>query len=825
MQNSKQAKFIYLFLLIQPIIDILTSFMVRYGHVSLTIGMLLRGGFLLISLIYLIFYSKSKYKKTSLIYLGILFIYFLFYFFTKKELLAGQYLFTEIKYSFKYFYFPVITACIINVYDEFNLQKEKIFKIFIIDLIIYAIFILVPEALGLSFNSYTNNYKGAVGWFYAANEIGAILVLLFPYLYYFVFKRESIIKTSIIFILVIISITILGTKTSFFGLLIAEILYLIYFLCHRKQNRGLGFKMCLILILLSFVVIPQLPAVKNLQNSIIDVNAVEEDKDNEDEIVMFPNNQFLDKVIKVVYSGRQIFCYRVAKIYKSAPLSDKIFGLGFVNRPAINNKHIEKLVEIDLFDIFFHYGILGFIIYFIPLLYIIIRTLVLIFQKKFAMSFFKMTNMYVILIMIVVSSIAGHVLGAPAVSIYLSFTVAMFNSALDKQVTKGEKETGKKKITIFALHLGYGGVEKYISSLCKMLEDNYQIEIISTYKVSDKPAFEFSNKIKITYLINDKPNRKEFKKALHDKKIIAIFDEGFKAVKLLYLKRARNIKAIRNTYSDYIITTRIFHNKLVGSYAYKDIIKIATEHNYHNNSKKYIYELLDSIKDFDYFVPVSKDLRDFYKDKTNVEVVYIPNVIDTLPKNKSKLTENNIINVGRFEVEKGQEDLIDIVKKIKKEIPDIKLYLIGDGSLKNKLHQKVEEENLKDNIIFTGFISKEELEKYYLKSKLFVMTSYTESFGLVLIEAMSYSVPCIAYDCANGAKNLLSNDIGILIKDRNKEEMVKKIIALLKDNKKLKEYSDKGYKECQKYLSKNVKEMWNDLLERKYNDEEKKAKK
>ena len=52
-----------------------------------------------------------------------------------------------------------------------------------------------------------------------------------------------------------------------------------------------------------------------------------------------------------------------------------------------------------------------------------------------------------------------------------------------------------KKITILALHLGFGGVEKYISSLCKMLEEDYQIEIISTYKVSDKPAFNFSNKI------------------------------------------------------------------------------------------------------------------------------------------------------------------------------------------------------------------------------------------------------------------------------------------------------------------------------------------
>ncbi len=96
-----------------------------------------------------------------------------------------------------------------------------------------------------------------------------------------------------------------------------------------------------------------------------------------------------------------------------------------------------------------------------------------------------------------------------------------------------KKKLKENEITILALHLGYGGVEKYLSSLCKMLEDNYEIEIISTYKVLDKPAFPFSNKIKITYLINDKPNKEELKKAIKEKKIINIFKEGFKSLKLV----------------------------------------------------------------------------------------------------------------------------------------------------------------------------------------------------------------------------------------------------------------------------------------------------
>jgi hypothetical protein len=71
-----------------------------------------------------------------------------------------------------------------------------------------------------------------------------------------------------------------------------------------------------------------------------------------------------------------------------------------------------------------------------------------------------------------------------------------------------------KKITILALHLGYGGIEQYISSLCKMLDNDYEIEIISTYKVLDKPAFTFNKNIKITYLMDFGPNKQALKESL-----------------------------------------------------------------------------------------------------------------------------------------------------------------------------------------------------------------------------------------------------------------------------------------------------------------------
>lgn len=811
MKDNRSAKLIYIFLILQPVIDLFTSLTTRFLDIPITIGAITRGLFLLI-LVFLVLFKGKNNKKTIYYFVSIL-IFIILYFVTKKDIFNINFIVTEILYLFKYMYFPIVTVCLISLYEQLQLEKEKILKIGIINLVVYSLMIIIPEITGTSFSSYLDDNIGSVGWFYSANEIGAITVSLLPSLYYLLFERKPVTKIVIVFSIVILAMTLLGTKTSFLGILITEVLYLIYYFLNRKKNRGLGLKISLLIVFLSFVFIPNIPAVKNLQKTISDVNDTEVSEDVMEEDIVVKNKD-VQKIISVALSGRDKFFFRTMDIYNKSNIDSKLFGIGFVNRTEINNKHIEKLIEIDPLDVYFHYGIIGFIIYFIPLLYIIGKSIKYTIKNKFKLSYFKLTNIYTIGIITLVSMMAGHIYGAPAVSIYIALSIAMLDNGLKKEELE-EKTKEKNKITIFALHLNYGGVEQYISSLCKMLGKDYDIEIISTYKINDKPAFYFDKNIKIKYLIEGGPNKEELKDAIRNKNIVKIIKEGFKSIKILYLKKYRNIKAIRETYSDYIITTRTFHNRLVGYYAYYDIKKIATEHNYHNNDNKYIKKLINSIVDFDYFVVVTENLKSFYEHKIkNTKCIYIPNVIDELPEKCSDLKENNIINVGRFEEEKAQEELVYIVKELKKDIEDIKLYLIGDGSLKQQITDKIKENDLEENIILTGFIPKKEVEKYMIKSKLFVLTSYTESFGLVLIEAMSYKVPCIAYDSADGARVLLKDNIGILINNRDRIQMVDKIKELLVNDDALNNYSNAGYNSCKKYLGNNVKKQWLEILNR-----------
>lgn len=372
-----------------------------------------------------------------------------------------------------------------------------------------------------------------------------------------------------------------------------------------------------------------------------------------------------------------------------------------------------------------------------------------------------------------------------------------------------------KKITILALHLGYGGVEKCISSLANTLCKNYQVNIVSTYKLYEKPVFSIDDHVKITYLIPDlKPLKNEFIDSVRHLKFIKSFKLGITNLKVLYLKKKKMIEAIKNCNSDVIISTRDIHNKWLGKYGNKDILKIGWEHNHHNNDTKYINKIVKSVSKLDYFVLVSKELEEFYRQRVKCKTVYIPNTLDYYPKKVSDLEEKRIISVGRLSEEKGYLDLIDVFSLVHQVYPDWTLDIIGDGNQKESIQKKIEKYKLNEFITLHGFQNKEYINQLLQKSSVYVMSSYTESFGIVLLEAFSFGIPCVAFDCAKGATEIISNNWdGYLIKDRNKEAMAKRVCELISNPNRRIIMGANGIKKANQYSMDEIRKYWIQIIE------------
>lgn len=374
-----------------------------------------------------------------------------------------------------------------------------------------------------------------------------------------------------------------------------------------------------------------------------------------------------------------------------------------------------------------------------------------------------------------------------------------------------------KKVSILALHLGYGGIEKCISVLANLLCTRYQVEIATCYKILEEPAFHLDERVKVIYLNDDiKPNREAFYNALKKKNPIRILKEGSYSVKVLYRRKKTMCDYITNCNSDVIISTKDIFNYWTCSYARDGVIKIGWEHNHYHKSDKYSTNMINSAKKLDYFVLVSSDLQKFYSEKlanSKVMCIYIPNAIESVPKHLSSLKEKRLISVGRLVPEKGFIDLLKVFNILQLDYPDWSLDIVGDGVERNNLENYIKTHNL-NNVTLHGFQGKEYIDDLLDKSSIYVMTSFTESFGIVLIEAMSHGVPCIAYDSAEGAREIInSGDNGFLIKNRNIDAMLLKIKNLIENEKLRKNVGKAARKSIDKYTSEVVGEEWFTLIE------------
>lgn len=138
----------------------------------------------------------------------------------------------------------------------------------------------------------------------------------------------------------------------------------------------------------------------------------------------------------------------------------------------------------------------------------------------------------------------------------------------------------------------------------------------------------------------------------------------------------------------------------------------------------------------------------------------------------------NICSIGRLVKSKQVDKLLSTIKELKDKNLKVKAYIIGDGPEKENLEKYVEENNLNDNVIFTGVLT----NPYNIlkQADLFVSLSKHESLGLVLLEALILDIPVLSYS-NDGAKDICENiapkDKCVLVDNDNALYILEKIIT------------------------------------------------
>jgi glycosyltransferase involved in cell wall biosynthesis len=201
-----------------------------------------------------------------------------------------------------------------------------------------------------------------------------------------------------------------------------------------------------------------------------------------------------------------------------------------------------------------------------------------------------------------------------------------------------------------------------------------------------------------------------------------------------------------------------------------------------------IFPLLTSLtKKVDKYIAVSEHVRQEYINHGYPEdrIIVIPNSID-IDKigNGIRIPHEgrNILYVGRMVSIKGVDILIRAFDKASRHYHDLRLILVGDGKDLNHYRSLIQNLGIESKVIVTGAVSEDLLWDYYSIADLFVYPSIagSEAFGITLLEAMRYGIPCLVAD-TGGCKEVIK-DAGVTFRDQDEEDLMKKMMLILNDN-------------------------------------------
>jgi glycosyltransferase involved in cell wall biosynthesis len=181
-------------------------------------------------------------------------------------------------------------------------------------------------------------------------------------------------------------------------------------------------------------------------------------------------------------------------------------------------------------------------------------------------------------------------------------------------------------------------------------------------------------------------------------------------------------------------------------------------------SKKISNLLKNSFINSRSIIAVSSSLSKAIYQFCNVKAVVVPNIIDEFcfyPK-RQDTTKFIFLTVCGLIKQKGIENLLYAISMWRPSSAVVKFVIVGDGPLKNDLFNLADKLEINDLIEWKGHVSHELVPYLYNSSNVFVLPSYHESFGVVLVEALACGLPIISTKCG-GPEDIVNSSNGILV--------------------------------------------------------------
>ncbi len=363
-----------------------------------------------------------------------------------------------------------------------------------------------------------------------------------------------------------------------------------------------------------------------------------------------------------------------------------------------------------------------------------------------------------------------------------------------------------KKVLIITHSIsGGGGAEKILNLMLKFInKEKYEIDVLEIKNANKTPPLYKG----INYL--------GYIRIRNNKLIDKIKDKIYLFL-LVFFPNIVYKKFIKKKYD-----VKISFNYLIPSFLINalndDSKKICWIHSsiedlnysqYKNYLKKIEYKILNKFqkKVFEKankIIPISKTTKDSIEKLypftiPKLKIIYNGFDFKEYKINESITKENYIVVVGRLEKRKNFTLAIDVLNElVKKRKINIKLKILGEGELREKLENKVKKLRLEKEIQFMGYV--QDPKSIVAQAKLLLVTSFVEGFPTVIVESLALKTPVVSTPVAGTEELLVFNSLKCgEITNYTVKDIADKIENLLKNRELYHIYQELGYKNVKKF--------------------------
>ncbi|WP_406333518.1 glycosyltransferase family 4 protein [Streptomyces sp. NBC_00203] len=356
----------------------------------------------------------------------------------------------------------------------------------------------------------------------------------------------------------------------------------------------------------------------------------------------------------------------------------------------------------------------------------------------------------------------------------------------------------RPKVRYLLLHAyGRGGtIRTVMNQANSLVAAGWDVELVSAVRRRDDIQFPLDPRVKVSTVVDLRESAYVPPGGLvgrwRDRRRGRLLDQPARHIPAgefgyRYFNRyveGRLIAYMRTLTGGVLVTTRPALNFLAAEHATGGVVRVAQEHMNHGTHKRDVqqriretYPRLDAVA-----VLTERDREEYEGLLPGTRVVRIPNAVHSLDQVPALPQSKIAVAAGRLFPQKGFDMLIPAWAKLVESYPDWQLRIYGSGEKKAKLRALIEEHHLYNHVFLMGHTDR--LDDELAKASFYVLSSRFEGLPMVMIEAMSHSLPVVSFDCPTGPADVLTHGVdGLLVPPEDPDALADAMARLMADER------------------------------------------